>query len=75
MSLLDYAEEVLRCNNVYVLLLKQDNHAHRPLLQSFRFMGFSTLGPSDPMASAMPGHLVLCYQIDSSDSSSDEEEN
>ncbi len=59
---------------MYVLLPKLANHAHRSLLQSFRFMGFQLLHPSSPVASSVVDlcYIALCYDVDS-DSDNDDD--
>lgn len=71
MSLLDYAESTLNCNKVYCIIscLVPDEQ-RKVILKSFRFMDFQILPPGVPVL--CPGYIFICYSIDSSGSSDDE---
>jgi len=75
-TLLEYAEEKLKCKNVVVCFDKARTD-RVSLLRVFSFFGFSMLPPGHPLGHKLPQNLLLmAYAIegDSGEESSDEDE-
>jgi len=61
-ALLQYAEEVLKCSNIYACF--QRSAAVRGLLRTFQFLGFSPVEADDPRAPTSRQFVSLVYEID-----------
>lgn len=75
-TLLEYAEEKLKCKNVIICFDKARTD-RVSLLRVFSFFGFSMLPPGHPLGHKLPHNLLLmAYAIegDSGEESSDEDE-
>uniref|UniRef100_A0A1B0CKD8 Ornithine decarboxylase antizyme n=1 Tax=Lutzomyia longipalpis TaxID=7200 RepID=A0A1B0CKD8_LUTLO len=63
-SLLDFAEEKLKCNSV-ILCMRKDREDRANLVRTFLFLGFQPLAPKSDLApqATDEGNLYLIYNI------------
>ncbi|XP_055696475.1 ornithine decarboxylase antizyme [Lutzomyia longipalpis] len=63
-SLLDFAEEKLKCNSV-ILCMRKDREDRANLVRTFLFLGFQPLAPKSELApqATDEGNLYLIYNI------------
>jgi len=71
-ALLQYAEEVLKCSNIYACFKK--SVTVRGLVRTFQFLGFSPAEADDPRAPQSKQFVSLVYEIDDEDDSLDEDD-
>ncbi|XP_049782376.1 ornithine decarboxylase antizyme 1, partial [Schistocerca cancellata] len=64
-SLLEYAEEVLKCTQV-IVCFKKERSDRALLIRTFMFLGFSTLAPGHPLIpnASDTTNLYMLYSID-----------
>jgi len=64
-SLLEYAEEVLKCSHI-ILCFKKDRTDRALLVRTFMFLGFAPLAPGNSLVprKADPGNLYMLYTIE-----------
>lgn len=62
-SLLEYAEEYLSCEHVFVGLLK-DRTDRASLMRTFMFMGFETVKPNHELCPSSPDFIFMAYTIE-----------
>lgn len=64
-SVLEYAEEVLKCTHI-IVCLKKDRADRALLVRTFMFLGFQVLAPNHPMvpASVDSTNLYMLYAIE-----------
>lgn len=65
-TLLEYAEEKLRCNHV-ILCFRKDRSDRASLIRTFMFMGFAVVPPGDPLLPHSADIMSLVYKIESDD--------
>ncbi|CAH3027014.1 unnamed protein product, partial [Porites evermanni] len=62
-SLLEYAEENLSCEHVFVGLLK-DRADRETLMRTFMFLGFETVRPNHKMCPDNSGYIFMAYTVE-----------
>lgn len=64
-SLLEYAEETLQCNNI-VVCLRKDRADRAMLVRTFMFLGFNVLPPNHPLIPPQcdSGNLYMLYTVE-----------
>ncbi|XP_043524685.1 ornithine decarboxylase antizyme 1 [Frieseomelitta varia] len=64
-SLLEYAEETLRCKNI-IICLRKDRTDRAMLVRTFMFLGFSVLPPTHSLVppGSDAGNLYMLYVIE-----------
>lgn len=78
-TLLEYAEEVLKVSHV-VVCFKNQRTDRASLIRTFMFLGFCVVAPTNPMVPATKDHMFMSYTIvddsddDDDDDSDDDEE-
>ena len=72
-SLLEHAEEELRCRTVYVFFEQcVSAELRRQILHSFHVMGFQIVPPSDPTVSPVGSqYYFMSYELEDSDDDED----
>ena len=72
-SLLEHAEEELRCRTVYVFFEQcVSAELRRQILHSFHLMGFQIVPPSDPTVSLVGSqYYFMSYELEDSDDDED----
>jgi len=70
-TLLEYAEEVLRCNHV-IVCFRKDRNDRACLIRTFMFLGFGVLEPGNPLVPCSGDLLYMSYNIDQCDSDDDD---
>lgn len=62
-SLLEYAEEVLKCSHV-VVFFKKDRNDRACLVRTFMFLGFMALAPGHELCPTTDDSLFMAYIIE-----------
>lgn len=69
-TLLEYAEEVLKCSHV-IVCFKKARTDRASLVRTFMFLGFGVVAPGNPLVPVASDHLFMAYTIDEGDEDSD----
>lgn len=69
-TLLEYAEEVLRCSHV-IVCFKKDRTDRACLIRTFMFLGFGVLEPGNRLVPCSGDLLYMAYEIAQDDSDED----
>jgi len=72
-TLLEYAEEVLKVSHVLVCF-KNQRKDRASLVRTFMFLGFCVAAPSNPMVPYTKDHMFMAYTIEADDSSDDDDD-
>jgi ornithine decarboxylase antizyme 1 len=62
-ALLEYAEEVLRCQHA-IVCFKKDRLDRAILVRTFMFLGFYLVPPANELALGVADHVFMVYKID-----------
>jgi ornithine decarboxylase antizyme 1 len=62
-SLLEFAEEVLKCTHV-IVFFKKDRNDRACLVRTFMFLGFVALAPGHPLCPTADDSLFMAYIIE-----------
>lgn len=71
-TLLEYAEEVLRCNHV-IVCFKKDRNDRGCLIRTFMFLGFGVLEPGNALVPCSGDLLYMSYTIEHCDTDDDDD--
>lgn len=72
-TLLEYAEEVLKCGHV-IVCFKKGRTDRASLIRTFMYLGFAMVAPGHPMVPASNERMFMAYTIDEDDDSEDDDE-
>lgn len=75
-TLLEYAEEVLKVSHV-IVCFKNQRTDRASLIRTFMFLGFCVVAPNNPMVPTSKEHMFMAYTIEedsSDDDDSDDDE-
>jgi len=70
-ALLEYAEETLKCSHV-IVCFKKARSDRASLIRTFMFLGFSVVGPGNPLVPMSGDLLFMAYTIEGDDHDSDD---
>lgn len=70
-TLLEYAEEVLKCSHV-IVCFKKGRTDRASLIRTFMFLGFAMVAPGHAMVPACHERMFMAYTIDDYDEDDDE---
>lgn len=71
-TLLEYAEEVLKVSHV-IVCFKNARTDRASLTRTFMFLGFCVVAPTNSMVPASKDHMFMAYTIEEEDSSDDDD--
>lgn len=69
-TLLEYAEDQLKCSHV-IVCFKKDRSDRACLVRTFMFLGFAVAAPGNPLVPSSADLLFMAYTIDSASSDDD----
>lgn len=69
-TLLEYAEEALKCSHV-IVCFKNGRSDRASLIRTFMFLGFAIVAPGHSLVPASKERMFMAYTIEDDDSSSD----
>lgn len=72
-TLLEYAEEVLKCSHV-IVCFKKTRTDRASLVRTFMFLGFAVVAPGSALVPMSSEHLFMAYTIDDDDDDDDDED-
>jgi len=70
-TLLEYAEEVLKCSHV-IVCFKTSRTDRASLVRTFMFLGFGVVAPGNPIIPVASDRMFMAYTIDDDDDEDDE---
>lgn len=72
-TLLEYAEEALKCSHV-IVCFKNGRSDRASLIRTFMFLGFAVVAPGHPLVPASKDRMFMAYTIEDDDSDCDEDD-
>lgn len=71
-TLLEYAEEALKCSHV-IVCFKTSRTDRATLIRTFMFLGFGVVAPGHPLVPASTERMFMAYTIDDDEDDDDDE--
>lgn len=72
-TLLEYAEEVLKCSHV-IVCFKSARTDRASLIRTFMFLGFAVVAPNSPMVPVSKDRMFMAYTIEEDESSEEDDD-